>query len=206
MGEGSTVEGMAISAFISRGVAAVGSVSGGAGGAGRSVEGDASMFSSSAVDDIVVGVVAGEPGDRGGHVSGDGDGGLIVDVGDVGEKVGGETCWGWFGSSSRCLRSSSSHRHFLIFFAGGGAVGEGVTGRCGHEVGVSKDGSVCTLTEFVVALPRLRRHWWQRQAGGGMQWSCQGIGRRGILLHARQCSSWKNELVCPQRRNAGKEQ
>ncbi len=65
MGEGSTVEGGAIGAFISRGVAAAGSVSGGAGSAGRSVEGDASMFSSGAVDDIVVGVVAGESGDGG---------------------------------------------------------------------------------------------------------------------------------------------
>ncbi len=83
-----------ISAFISRGVAAVGGVSGGAGGVGRSVEGDASMFSSGAVDDMVVGVVAGKSGDGGGRVSCDGNGDLIVDVGDVGEKVGGETSRG----------------------------------------------------------------------------------------------------------------
>jgi hypothetical protein len=70
-------------------------------------------------DDIVINVVASESGDGGICVSGNGDGDLIVDVGDVGEKDGGETSWGWFGSSSYCLRSSNSQRRFLIFFAGG---------------------------------------------------------------------------------------
>ncbi len=84
---------------------------------------------------------------------------MIVDVGDEGKKVGGEMSRGWFGSSLYCIRSSSSQRRFLIFFAGSGAVGEGVTGGCGREVGVSKVGLVCTLTEFVVALPRLRWRW-----------------------------------------------
>ncbi len=168
---------MAISAFISRDVAAVGGVSGGAGGVGRSVEGDASMFSSGAVDDMVVGVVAGKSGDGGSHVSGDGEGALIVDGGDVGEKVGGETSRGWFGSSSCCLRSSSWQRCFPIFSAGDGAVREGVAGRCGREVGVSKDGSVCTPTEFVVELPRLRRRWWRRRAGEG---------RAAVVLGNRQ--------------------
>jgi hypothetical protein len=186
------VEGVAISAFASRGVAAVGGVSGGAGGVGRSVGGDASMFSSGAV---VVGVVAGKSGDGGGCVSGDGDGDLIVSFGDMGEKVGGETSRGWFGSSSCCLRSSSSQRSFLIFFAGGGAVGEGVAGRCGREVSVSKGGSVCMLTEFVVALPRLRRRWRRQRAGGGRAAVVSG-NRQERYTSSYPAVFFKEKLAC----------
>jgi hypothetical protein len=68
---------------------------------------------------------------------------------------------GQFWSSSWSLSNSSSHQRFRVFFAGGGAVGEGVlargggdAGRCSRDDSAVMNGSVWMPVELVARLLR----------------------------------------------------
>jgi hypothetical protein len=122
----------------------VGGDTGNTGGDGIdwSARGEACIDSSDAGGDLNVNSAAGDTVEDGGGVLCTGDllgGDDLAGDDDGGDSAGGEMTRSGSGSSSYCLRSSSSHRRFRVLFAGGGAVGEGIlgegsggTGRCGR--------------------------------------------------------------------------